>query len=377
MKVVTRHLNKETLIAKGFVLFSLSALFAFFDFVGRLDEIGTRFSAWEVIVLVLLELPSRVYEVMPIAALLGGVFTMSRWAANSEFTILRVSGLSPVKLAMMLAVPGTILVSTTYLLGEFVAPAADKLRLELRNADHGILKARGYSSGVWIKDIARDKDGNVTHSRYVNVSNLVAGQNSKTGAWRVFEFDTKRNLTRVLHAGSASFIPHEGWHLFDSKIESLPKITTDEQTVVSKALNRHNADVLLSSELTPAILGVMTVKPENMGIQDLWQYLKHLKDNRQTTDRYEIALWSKVFYPIAIFVMLAVAMPFAYLNARSGGVSIKIFAGLMIGITFYTLNNLFSFLGVLNTWPPILVAVIPSILMLIIASIGLWFVERR
>jgi lipopolysaccharide export system permease protein len=70
-------------------------------------------------------------------------------------------------------------------------------------------------------------------------------------------------------------------------------------------------------------------------------------------------------------------MPFAYLNARSGGVSIKIFAGLMIGITFYTLNNLFSFLGVLNTWPPILVAVIPSILMLIIASIGLWFVERR
>ena len=37
MKVVTRHLNKETLIATGFVLFALSALFAFFDFVGRLD----------------------------------------------------------------------------------------------------------------------------------------------------------------------------------------------------------------------------------------------------------------------------------------------------------------------------------------------------
>ena len=141
MKVVTRHLSKETLIATGFVLFALSALFAFFDFVGRLDEIGTRFSALEVVVLVLLELPSRIYEVMPIAALLGAVFTMSRWAANSEFTILRVSGLSPVKLAMMLAVPGTILVSTTYLLGEFVAPIADKVRLELRNAYNGIFKA--------------------------------------------------------------------------------------------------------------------------------------------------------------------------------------------------------------------------------------------
>ena len=105
--------------------------------------------------------------------------------------------------------------------------------------------------------------------------------------------------------------------------------------------------------------------------------IKHLKENRQTADRYQVAFWSKVFYPLAIFVMLAVAMPFAYLNARSGGVSIKIFAGLMIGISFYALNNIFSFLGVLNTWHPMVVAVVPTSVMLICASIALWLLERR
>ena len=90
-----------------------------------------------------------------------------------------------------------------------------------------------------------------------------------------------------------------------------------------------------------------------------------------------MALWSKVFYPLAIFVMLAVAMPFAYLNTRSGGVSIKIFAGLMIGISFYALNNIFSFLGVLNTWHPMVVAVVPTSVMLICAAVALWLLERR
>ena len=129
--------------------------------------------------------------------------------------------------------------------------------------------------------------------------------------------------------------------------------------------------------MRPDILGVLTIKPERMGISDLWQYIAHLKETHQTTDRYRVAFWLKVFYPLAIFVMLAVAMPFAYLNARSGGVSIKIFGGLMIGISFYALNNIFSFLGILNTWPPMLVAVVPTFVMLVCASCALWFLERR
>lgn len=379
MKVLTRYVAKEVLIATLFVLVALVALIAFFDLVSQARNIGNRYSISMALFLTMLKLPSRLYEVMPIAALLGAVYTMSRLASNSEFTIMRVAGLSPFRLAGMMTVPALILIAMTYCLGEWLTPAADMMRNDMDNIlFNRKLSARGYSSGVWVKDNVKDQQnaGQAT-VRFVNVHNLIAGEHSRTGAWRVFEFDKDGSLIRVLHAPEANYISGRGWHLKDAKVETLPKITHDETPMVEKSSARKDVDLMLPSEMRPEILGVLTIKPERMGISDLWQYIVHLKETRQTSDRYQVALWSKVFYPLAIFVMLAVAMPFAYLNTRSGGVSIKIFAGLMIGISFYALNNIFSFLGVLNTWHPMVVAVVPTSVMLICAAVALWLLERR
>lgn len=379
MKVLTRHVAKEVLIATLFVLVALVALIAFFDLVSQARNIGNRYSISMALFLTMLKLPSRLYEVMPIAALLGAVYTMSRLASNSEFTIMRVAGLSPFRLAGMMTVPALILIAMTYGLGEWLTPAADMMRNDMDNIlFNRKLSARGYSSGVWVKDNVKEQQnaGQAT-VRFVNVHNLIAGEHSRTGAWRVFEFDKDGSLIRVLHAPEASYISGRGWHLKDAKVETLPKITHDETPMVEKSSARKDVDLMLPSEMRPEILGVLTIKPERMGISDLWQYIAHLKETKQTSDRYQVALWSKVFYPLAIFVMLAVAMPFAYLNTRSGGVSIKIFAGLMIGISFYALNNIFSFLGVLNTWHPMVVAVVPTSVMLICAAVALWLLERR
>lgn len=379
MKVLTRHVAKEVLIATLFVLVALVALIAFFDLVSQARNIGNRYSISMALFLTMLKLPSRLYEVMPIAALLGAVYTMSRLASNSEFTIMRVAGLSPFRLAGMMTVPALILIAMTYCLGEWLTPAADMMRNDMDNIlFNRKLSARGYSSGVWVKDNVKEQQnaGQAT-VRFVNVHNLIAGEHSRTGAWRVFEFDKDGSLIRVLHAPEASYISGRSWHLKDAKVETLPKITHDETPMVEKSSARKDVDLMLPSEMRPEILGVLTIKPERMGISDLWQYIAHLKETKQTSDRYQVALWSKVFYPLAIFVMLAVAMPFAYLNTRSGGVSIKIFAGLMIGISFYALNNIFSFLGVLNTWHPMVVAVVPTSVMLICAAVALWLLERR
>lgn len=379
MKVLTRYVAKEVLIATLFVLVALVALIAFFDLVSQARNIGNCYSISMALFLTMLKLPSRLYEVMPIAALLGAVYTMSRLASNSEFTIMRVAGLSPFRLAGMMTVPALILIAMTYCLGEWLTPAADMMRNDMDNIlFNRKLSARGYSSGVWVKDNVKEQQnaGQAT-VRFVNVHNLIAGEHSRTGAWRVFEFDKDGSLIRVLHAPEANYISGRGWHLKDAKVETLPKITHDETPMVEKSSARKDVDLMLPSEMRPEILGVLTIKPERMGISDLWQYIAHLKETRQTSDRYQVALWSKVFYPLAIFVMLAVAMPFAYLNTRSGGVSIKIFAGLMIGISFYALNNIFSFLGVLNTWHPMVVAVVPTSVMLICAAVALWLLERR
>ena len=92
----------------------------------------------------------------------------------------------------------------------------------------------------------------------------------------------------------------------------------------------------------------------------LHKYTEHLAGNRQKTERYEIALWKKLFYPLAALVMMALALPFAYMQARAGMVGVKVFLGIMLGIFFHMLNSLFSHIGLLQNWPPLSAAVVPS-----------------
>ncbi|MFR0657031.1 LptF/LptG family permease, partial [Pantoea sp. SIMBA_079] len=86
------------------------------------------------------------------------------------------------------------------------------------------------------------------------------------------------------------------------------------------------------------LLAALMVSPERMSLIGLVNYTRHLSDNKQKTERYQIALWKKLLYPLAALVMVALALPFGYSHNRVGGVSLKIFAGVMLGILFYALN---------------------------------------
>jgi len=114
-----------------------------------------------------------------------------------------------------------------------------------------------------------------------------------------------------------------------------------------------------------------------MSANELLVYTRHLQENKQETERFKIAFWKKLFDPLAIFVLMALALPFGYLHTRSGGVSLKIFVGIMIGVSFLLVNTLFSHLGVLSTWPAVLTAVAPSLIYLLLALGALWWVERH
>jgi lipopolysaccharide export system permease protein len=101
----------------------------------------------------------------------------------------------------------------------------------------------------------------------------------------------------------------------------------------------------LVSEITPKILSVSRSDPERMSANELAVYTRHLAENKQESERFKIAFWKKLIDPLAIFVLMALALPFAYLHTRSGGVSLKIFIGIMIGVSFMLINTLFSHLG--------------------------------
>lgn len=81
------------------------------------------------------------------------------------------------------------------------------------------------------------------------------------------------------------------------------------------------------SSLNPDILSVLMIAPDRMSLVNLTAYLRHLSDNAQKTQRYEIALWKKLVYPAAALVMVALALPFGYTHNRVSGVQPEDFLG--------------------------------------------------
>jgi len=373
MRTIRRYLWLEISAATLFVLFALLALFLFFDMVAQLDDIGrSGFRFRDALLYVALTVPSRTYELMPIAALIGTIYALSKLANNSEFTIMRVSGMSTGRLLRSLLGLGLIIVALTYVLGEFISPPAEQLaqRVRLRATDSPIA-VREFRSGVWVRDVVKAATGDVDAFRFVNVRQI--SPDGATRAWRVFEFDRDYKLRSIMTADAGRYDPDSGWTL--SNVVQTQLVATSPQVARTGVVK--SADLAWPSELKPDILGVMIVQPERMAGWDLAQYIRHLSDNRQQTGRYEIAFWSKLLYPWAVLVMMVLAMPFAFLHVRSGGVSFKIFAGVMIGVAFYGLNKLFAHLGLLNTWPPIFVAALPSLVVLALAMSALYWIERR
>ena len=382
MKILQRYLAGEIVRASVFVLAAFLALFAFFDVMSELQSVGTgSYKLQHAFLFVLMGLPGYAYELIPIAALIGTIYVLAQLASRSEFTIMRVSGLSTRQAAAMLAQIGVLFAVLTFVFGEYVAPRSTELGQKLKLGFKGAAVSQEFRSGLWAKDVIRDNgvSGNVIGTRFLNVREMrPTGELLKL---RIYEFDRNFHLVNYIIADRADYSGNNTWTMQRVTESRFPQAASRDGVRVldlNTAVSTEQREVMpLVSEITPSILSVLFADPERMSAADLALYSKHLAENKQRTERYEIAYWRKVIYPFAVFVMMAVALPFAYLHFRTGGVSLKIFAGIMIGVSFQLINRLFSHIGMLNTWPPFATAVLPSALFLLAALMTLKWIERR
>ncbi len=358
LMVYQRHLRREIYASTALVTLAFLALFAFFDLVYELGEVGRGgYGLQHAVAYVALTLPGRAYEILPISVLIGSLYALTLLARHSEITVLRASGLSTRELLATLMQIGGAFVVLTLLIGELAAPPAERFAQQIRLQAKGGTVAKELRSGLWVKD----------ERSFVNVRE-VKPDTSLRGV-RIYEFDDRYRLRSITEAEGGTF---EGgsrsWRL-----------TGVASTIFDEAAARieRTDEYLWKSGLSPDLVSVLLVVPDRMPLYTLYQYIRYLGDNGQKTHRYEIALWKKLVYPLATLVMMVLALPFAYMQDRMGAVSVRVFAGIMLGIGFHMLNGLFSSLGVINSWRPFTSAIAPSVMFLLAAGSLLWWVERR
>ena len=386
MKTIRRLIYGEVLVSIALVAAGFLALFFFFDLVDELQYLGksnglpsglpTASDIYQIrhaLLYVGLLVPNHLYELLPISVLIGTIFVMARLAKSSEYTILRTSGLDPWRALKMLLSLGSIFVVASFLIGDYLAPLSERTAQLLKARYQGTITVG--QTGAWLKE-------KQAYNTYIANVKTLSPSNEMVGI-QIFEFDNKGLVVSRMQAASANFAEDDSWLLKRvTRVEfSVPtsSATAANATAQTAGVSRSVLDSFRwPTEISQEMVSVALLKPERMGTIDLFNYIRHLDANGQTAQRYEIEFWKKVFYPLSCLVMVILALPFAYLHFRSGGISGYVFMGVMIGISFFLLNNVFGYIGNLQNWQPWFAAAAPGLLYMTI-SLGAfgWLVLRR
>ena len=365
MRTIRRLMYREVVAAVAFVAVGFLSLFFFFDFVDELPNVGKAGATYrltQALAYVTLMVPSHLYELLPIAVLIGTIFVMARLAQSSEYTILRTSGLGPWRALRTLLALGLIFALLTFAAGDYLAPAADRTAQLLKARLEGRLSIG--QTGAWLKE------KQPFHSYNVNVNALTPDGDMK--GIRIFESDSRGLLVSLTQAAKGRFADDGAWVLDNVERSDF---TPGEGARVERV---KVPSLRWPTEITAEMVSVALLKPNRMSTIDLFTYIRHLEANSQTSQRYEIEFWRKVFYPLSCIVMVVLALPFAYLHFRSGGITGYVFGGVLIGISFFLLNNVFGYIGNLQNWWPWLTAAAPGLIYSLV-SLGAfgWLVLRR
>ena len=358
MKILTRYLAREIYISIALIFAALIALFAFMDLIHELNDVGQgKYSLGYVILFVVLTIPGHIYELFPVAVLIGTIFALVQMAANSELTVYRASGASLMQMITALLKIALPLVLLSFIAGELIAPPSERLAQQLRFKVHNTqVSLKEFRSGVWVKD---------EHS-FVNIKNVMP--DTSLNDINIYQFDETYHLDAVTYAKQADFLQPGLWRL--GGVQETRFSNQGASISTSSTQQWHSA-------LTPQILSVLLVVPEQMSAWNLYQYALHLRGNHQQSARYEIAMWNKLIYPLAVLVMMVLALPFAGYQRRAGGIGAQVFLGIVLGLLFHFVGRLFASLGALNNWQPFLSATAMTGLFLLLGSAMLWWTERR
>jgi lipopolysaccharide export system permease protein len=346
-----RYIGKSVAVAilavLGIIL-GLASLFAFIDEMGDISDSYTLLDAGKYVALTA---PRRVYDMLPMAALIGCLIGLGSLASSSELTIMRAAGVSVGRIVWAVMKPMLVLMIVGVLVGEYVAPAAENKAQADRSLAQGSGDAQSSKHGMWHRQ----------GDEYIHI-NTVQPNGLLYGVTR-YRFDDQRHMLSASFARKAQY-EADHWQLSD--------ITTTkfhgDRTEVVKA-----ADELWEVSLTPQLLSTVIVAPEALSISGLWGYIHYLKDQGLNNGQYWLAFWVKVLQPLVTAALVLMAISFIFGPLRSVTLGQRVFTGVLVGFVFRIAQDLLGPSSLVFGFPPLLAVVIPAA---ICAVAGVWLLRR-
>ncbi|HBP28917.1 MAG: LPS export ABC transporter permease LptG [Advenella sp.] len=375
MRTARKYIGTEIYRSTVAVLVALVGLFTFFALIDELDSISDQFPLFSLLYLQVLQLPTRLYDLLPIGLLIGSVLALASLAQRNELVILRVSGVSSISLLLMLWTITIPLMLGAFVLSEFVTPRAELMTSEASLKYLGKASGGQMNSGHWFRE--PDDHGNI---RTINIAQLRDQGSVQDIRIITYNADESRFIS-LDHAKTGHFSQNtltltDVVHI-TSLIDAKSALADPNKPVADVARRTVLPTLELTTTLTPNRLLAGQMQPDRMSTISLLDYISYLEENKLQTNRQVVALWRKLSYPFTLLVMITIAAPIGFMQTRKGGVGGKVFLGILLGVAFYMINQLALNVGMLKNLPPWFTALTPNTIAMLIAMLALYLMEAR
>lgn len=354
--VLDRYIGRtifNTIMMTLFMLVSLSGIIKFVDQLKKSRPGQLRRARCRAVYH--LSVPKDVQIFFPMAALLGALLGLGMLAQRSELVVMQASGFTRLQVALAVMKTAIPLVLLTMAIGEWVAPQGEQMARNYRAQQMYGGSLLSTQQGLWAKD----------GHNFVYIERVKG--NDELGGVSIYAFNDQRRLQTVRYAASAKFDN-------DNKVWRLSQVDESDLTDPKQITGSQMVSGTWKTKLTPDKLGVVALDPDALSISGLHNYVTYLKSSGQDPGRYQLNMWSKIFQPLSVAVMMLMALSFIFGPLRSVAMGVRVVTGISFGFIFYVLDQIFGPLTLVYGIPPIIGALLPSASFFLIS---LWLMMRK
>lgn len=348
MRRLTRYLVSHIIGFSAIVALVLVAIYTFISFVADIDQTQGGFGIAQLLAYSALMMPSGLYLLMPIVALLGTLLGLGALAAQNEITAMRAAGLTIVQLGRAVLVAGLLLGAVELLLGDVLAPMGTESARSLR-AEAGEGNTLLSKRPIWLRD------GNAV----VHIGQLIAEDRVRDIS--VYQLDEAMRLRTVLRAEDGRYADGH-WQL-----RGVERSQINDTEVVADQVEQ----LTLSGHLSPDVLRLFVLEANSLTTAGLRQLISYLDENGLDARSYRLSLWRKLVAPVTVIAMMLLAVPFVLGSQRGGGAGQRLLIGILVGLVFYVVNEVTASTGQLFGWHPLIAAGLPTAALLALALLRL------
>jgi len=199
-QILANHVSRVTGLAMLGATLLLLLLQILFTYLGELGDLKDNYTAWTALRYVLWESPRYLYELLPIAALMGSVIGLGTLASNGELVVMRAAGQSLWRIVGWVLRPALALMLASLLISEWLIPYSSEQAQAVRGESSRSVSL-GEVRGYWM----REQDRFV----YVEYANS-AGELRHV---EMLQFDANQHLTQSLRAAQGQYQQGQQWQL--------------------------------------------------------------------------------------------------------------------------------------------------------------------